>query len=227
MTTKCRQFAMECARDAFNADGSQDGDSAEFMESLMCTAGEFENASESEFEVGSDTENQFEEPDFQEEAGELDSFDMESYMAERERIEKATGATPCVKLADHYMGEGGRFLEEWDSVLEKLENQDGALTDAIEVIGWYLFQLSVKLRRAINGKLEGDLDFMEDVFGSTKVVLVGADRSLKSWQLVSERLPADKKDAVDPVISVLKNLIHEIEAEVPEARSFKRPGLDD
>lgn len=218
MTTRCRQYAMECTRDAFNADGSNDGDSAEFMESLICAAGEFESNSEGDFEA--ETENHEAESDFED-------FDMEEYMAERDRIDRATSETPCVKLADRYMATGSRWLEEWDILLEKLNENCPEILDSTDVISWYLMQIPVKLRRAINGKIEDDIDFMEDVYGSAKVVLIGADRSLEAWQKIKQALPEDKRDSVAPVIEHLREVIDSTEAAIPEARQFKRPGLDD
>lgn len=223
MTVKCRQYAMECARDAFNADGSNDGDSAEFMEALMNTSAQFEG----EAEAVADAEWVYDEMESGLGAGdEGEDFDMEAYMEEREKIEKATASTRCVRLADRYMGEAGRWLEEWEVLVDQLHDDDGELAEAVEVISWYIFQLSVKLRRAIHGKLEADEDFMDDVYGSAKVALIGADRSLFAWQLVQKRLPADRRDSVDLVIQLLKSLIQETEIEIPEARAFKRPGLD-
>ena len=155
-----------------------------------------------------------------------DDFDMEAYMEEREKIEKATASTRCVRLADRYMGEAGRWLEEWEVLVDRLHDDDGELAEAVEVISWYIFQLSVKLRRAIHGKLEADEEFLDDVYGSAKVALIGADRSLSSWKLVQSRLPANRRDSVELVIQLLESLIQETEMEVPEARAFKRPGLD-
>jgi hypothetical protein len=218
---------MECTRDAFNADGSNDGDSAEFMESLMCVAGEFEN--QSEIEANPEFENGFEEPDVDPESGDadFDEFDMAAYMAERERIEKATAETKCVKSADKYMSEGGRWLEEWDILIDQIRPNSDEVTDAVEVISWYLFQLSVKLRRAVSGKIEADFEYMDDVYGSAKVVLIGADRSLEAWKTIRKHLPENKRDSVEPVIELLVRMIKNTEAEIPEARPFKRPGFDD
>ncbi len=225
MTARCRQYAMECTRDAFNADGSCDGDSAEFMEALMCTADRFEEQAMDERETADFFEPSFE--FFEDDEGDEEDGDMEAFIRERDRLERATGGTYCVRLTDRYMGEGGRWLEEWESLVDALEDRDGELSDAVEVIGWYLFQLSVKLRRAVNGKLEDETYFRDDVCGSAKVVLIGADRSLAAWRLIRARLPREQRDSVDPVIDLLVRVIAETEREIPGARAFKRPGFDD
>lgn len=224
MTTRCRQYAIECTRDAFNADGSNDGDNVDFMESLIYTAGEFESGDSgdvSEFGYGDmNVDSDTSEPDFEE-------IDMDDYLAEREAIERAVGETECVKIVDLYMAGGTCWLDEWDILLEELQKDNEATLDAEEVIRWDLFQLPVQLRRAVSGKIEGDFEFEEDVFGSAKVVLLGADRSLAAWKVVREALPEEKRDSVADVIHHLERLVKSIELEIPEARSFKRPGFDD
>lgn len=218
---------MDCTRDAFNADGSRDGDNTEFMESLMCAAGEFEN--QAELEENAEFENGFDEvdSDLDPTDSEFNEFDMDAYMAERERIERATSETVCVKAADHYMMEGGRWLEEWDILVEQLAEDSDEISDALEVVSWYLFQLTVKLRRAVSGKIEAEYDYMDDVYGSAKVVLIGADRSLDAWLKIQRALPAGQRDSLDNVIDILRDMIAFTEAEIPEARPFKRPGFDD
>ncbi len=227
MTTKCRQYAIECTQDAFNADGSHDGDSPEFMEALMGLASEFENEAEIENRAEFEYETKSEEADFESFESDFEDFDMDAYIQERERINQVTSQTACVKVADQYRIEGGRWLEEWFPLTDQLKNNSYEIADALEVINWYLFQLSVKLRRAINGKIEDEFDFMDDVYGSAKVVLIGADRSLASWQTIQYALPDKKRNSLEPVLKILKELIRSTEAEIPEARGFKRPGFDD
>ncbi len=229
MTTRCRQYAMECARDAFNADGSQDGDSIEFMESLICVADSFEAKGIDEELAAAEEDASFSAAEYSDDDDpeEEDEYDMEAYLLERDRIERETATTKCVQLADHYMSEGSRWFDEWDILLSLLDDSDGAVTDATEVVRWYLFQLAVKLRRAINGKLDDEMECREDMLGSAKVVLVGADSSLQAWELLQSRMPEDKADAISPILAVLRQLVVETEAEVPDARDFVRPGLDD
>lgn len=229
LSANCRQYAMECARDAFNADGSNDGDSAEFMESLMCLPTPEEgDASGSSTDSGIDHDEAESDSSF---TTEYEEFDADEYIAERERIDRQTKSTPCVKLADQYMGDARRWLDEWEVLLEEIEiKNDSAgviLPEAREVIDWYLFQIPTKLRRAIHGKLRGDSYMIDDVNGSAKVVLIGIDKSLVAWKSLRSQLPEGQQNAVDPVIQLLARLCEEIEYEIPDARGFKRPGFDD
>ena len=213
MTTKCRQYAMECARDAFNADGSNEGDSYEFMESLL-------NFPEVETIEESPEENKFS----PEPSEEIDELDFDEYMQKQEEIDRQTRSTPCVKLADHYMSEGTRWLDEWESLVHEQEDDaHNSLGDALEIINWYLFQMSTKLRRAVNGKIGRSEFLQDDVHGSAKVVLLGAEKSRTAWRTLQSFLPEDNRDAVSPVLTVLNELIVEIDLEIPQARSFKRP----
>lgn len=227
MTTRCRQYAMECARDAFNADGSQDGDSSEFMEALLCLPDEPKSLDDYSEDSEDETVFEIEEASADLE-NDIDDFDVDEYMAEREKAERQTSSTPCVKLADRYMGDGTRWLDEWEILLDQLdEKHEADVKDACEVIGWYVFQIPTKLRRAINGHLRQESYLEDDVNGSAKVVLIGCDNSLEAWLKLQKCLPTENRDAIDPLVRMLRELILEIEKELPKARDFKRPGFED
>ena len=134
MTIKCRQYAMEGARDAFNADGSQDGDSYEFMESLL-------NLPEPESsEEDADTDRNMFTP---EPSSEIEELDFAEYMKQQEEIDRQTQSTACVSLADHYMSEGTRWLDEWESlVAEQDDDAQNSLANAQEIINCCLLYTS-------------------------------------------------------------------------------------
>lgn len=229
MSVRCRQYAMECARDAFNADGSNDGDSAEFMEALMCfpDSEEDENQATDESAIAEATSFEVQEVYNDDDSDEFDDFDADAYMAERERIDQLAKATPCVKLADRYMTDARRWLDEWELLLDQIEEGEDQIEEARDVIGWYVFQIPTKLRRAINGKIRDQSYMIDDVNGSAKVVLIGVDNSLAAWKNLQLLLPEENQNAVDPLIELLNNLCQEIECDLPDARDFKRPGFDD
>jgi hypothetical protein len=56
-------------------------------------------------------------------------------------------------------------------------------------------------------------------------VLVSIDRSMMAWETMIEHYPEKLDDVLD-LLSLLSRLRREMEAVFPEARSFKRPGLD-
>ncbi len=108
------------------------------------------------------------------------------------------------------------------------------ISDAIDVIRWYQYQIHVKLDRAIQSASDEaadtdpqDMDpFPKDSDGSAKVALIGTDRSLLAWNVLSSRLPIRKEDSID-LIRMLDSIRKRTEMHFPDARSFVRPGFDD
>jgi hypothetical protein len=104
--------------------------------------------------------------------------------------------------------------------------------NAVSVIRWYQFQISVKLMRALNGVImeaEENLlwnDLQRDSDGSAKVSLIGIDQSIAAWGCMLENFPSKENSILDLLV-FLERLRKDIEAEFPNARSFKRPGFDD
>ena len=100
----------------------------------------------------------------------------------------------------------------------------------IEVTRWYHYQIHVKLRRAIHGKLEDDDEpddeFPKDSDGSAKVALIGLDRSIAAWGKMLSFFP-DKEDETFKLLVLLERLRRITEKEFPDARSFVRAGFDD
>jgi len=109
-------------------------------------------------------------------------------------------------------------------------NKD-AVEDAVSVIRWYQFQISVKLMRALNGVImeAGDElwnDDQKDSDGSAKVSLIGIDHSIGAWGSLLKNYPVEENTILDMLV-YLERLRKDIEKEFPDARSFKRPGFDD
>ena len=105
------------------------------------------------------------------------------------------------------------------------------LRDALEVIPYYMSQIYIKLMRAQSNRREDDAwfeenDFPKDSDGSAKVALIGIDNSIRAWEVILHHLPT-QEEAILPILSILTNLRHQVEAEFPDARAFKRPGFDD
>ncbi len=105
------------------------------------------------------------------------------------------------------------------------------IEDAISVIRWYQFQISVKLMRALNGVImeEGDelwRDERRDSDGSAKVSLLGIDHSLAAWGCLLNSYPTEENTILDMLV-LLEKLRKDIEKEFPNARAFIRPGFDE
>ncbi|MGB5746440.1 MAG: hypothetical protein WBM69_05630 [Desulfobacterales bacterium] len=101
----------------------------------------------------------------------------------------------------------------------------------MEVIRWYQHQIYVKLRRALHSAhdeaTEDDLDdYPKDSDGSTKVSLIGMDRSISAWGKIIKNFP-DEEDSILGIIAHLDRLRRRTETEFPDARAFVRPGFDE
>ncbi len=104
------------------------------------------------------------------------------------------------------------------------------ISDAIEIIGWYQWQIHVKLERAVQSvSTEESLDFDEfpkDSDGSAKVALIGIDRSMSAWKVLLTDFPGQTKQILN-FIKMLEHIKNGVETQFPDARDFIRPGFDD
>jgi hypothetical protein len=115
-----------------------------------------------------------------------------------------------------------------DSVgtLERGDPRDAS--DPVAVISWFCSLNASKIHRALTGltEFDGDREFPPDHEGAAKVALLGIDRSLAAWrQLVAERRVSEAH--ARPCLEELEWLRAQLEAAIPEARRFVRPGFDE
>jgi len=66
----------------------------------------------------------------------------------------------------------------------------------------------------------------KDSDGSTKVALIGMDRSISAWGEILKFFPDQEKNILG-IIAHLDRLRKSTEAEFPDARAFVRPGFDE
>ena len=110
---------------------------------------------------------------------------------------------------------------------ELIDSRKIELDDAIEVIHWYMFQIDVKLRRALLTLMEEDEELSyEERNGSAKVALIGLDRSLEAWNVLLNMIKDRQKSILD-LITLLNRIKLIAEKQFPQARNFIRPGLDE
>ena len=105
------------------------------------------------------------------------------------------------------------------------------INDAIDVIHWYSPQIWVKMMRALSGRFEGEEwqdenGFPRDSDGSSKVALIGIDRSIAAWGVLKNHFP-EKNDFFLKLLLHLDKLRRKIEKEFPNARKFIRAGFDE
>ena len=123
------------------------------------------------------------------------------------------------------------FDEQRESITVSLPNHYQQLdvetiTDAIEVIKWYQYQISVKLSKALFGKSMDEMEEKEGYNGSAKVALIGIDRSIGAWNVLLSGFSTEE-DSILNILVCLGRLRNSVEREFPHARGFVRPGFDE
>ena len=118
-----------------------------------------------------------------------------------------------------------------DSTQSAPDEDTITLVDSVEVIRWYQHQIYVKLRRALHSAhheaTDDDLDdYPKDSDGSSKVSLIGMDRSISAWGKIIKNFP-DEEDSILGITAYLDRLRRRTETEFPDARAFVRPGFDE
>ena len=177
----------------------------------------------------------------------LDSLDLEDSQDLEDPLEEKS----VVHIASHMAKSYIDTVEKWfnenvyifeddarqmaaahvaDSSESQLQEDTVSLIDSVEVIRWYQHQIYVKLKRAIHSSQNEDFEiqngFPKDSDGSTKVALIGMDRSISAWGKMTKYFP-DQKENILNIINHLDRLRRQTEKKFPAARAFVRPGFDD
>jgi hypothetical protein len=105
---------------------------------------------------------------------------------------------------------------------------DSTASDPATIILRYAPLNASKIHRALTGlaAFDGDRECPPDHEGSAKVALLGLDRSLEAWrQLAAEHRVVES--VARPCIDELSWIKAHLEAAIPCARAFVRPGFDE
>jgi hypothetical protein len=176
----------------------------------------------------------------------LDTIDTEEEQAESSFEEKSV-----VHMTTHLAKSYISMTNDWfDANVYIDEDEEGAfeaisapdltgstpredarpLIDAVDVIRWYQHQIYVKLHRAFHSSRDEEFeilnDFPKDSDGSTKVALIGMDRSISAWGEILKFFPYQEEKILG-IIAHLDRLRNLTETEFPDARAFVRPGFDE
>jgi hypothetical protein len=121
----------------------------------------------------------------------------------------------------------GRQAADWLSSQRRVERRPP--DDALGVVTWFHRMIGSKVDRAMHGLRDAAVVMVEDLHdaeGSAKVALLGSERSRAAWiDLVGEGRIATVEAA--PFVDALTSIIDDLEALVPGARRFVRPGFDE
>jgi hypothetical protein len=165
---------------------------------------------------------------------------MDIKLNEIERFEIIRDAKNYIRLAEHWLKSEEKSLSERRQILNNIDamnlqqpkslEQTFKITDASEIIQWYIVQILVKLERALYSRFDEtidlDDDFQKDSDGSAKVALIGIDRSIAAWGRLYNYFD-ESEDKILNILLHLTKLRDNIELEFPNARSFVRIGFDD
>lgn len=152
---------------------------------------------------------------------------------------------PIAQLSQRYLRTSGEWLRSEANLLETAGEQQlrvvemgireyddalatlNTLKDAWEMIKWYRTLIPVKAMSALRVLSDPTTDpHLNDYYlGKAKLVLVCIDQSLRAWQTMLDSYPEKTDEALD-ALSLLSRMRREMETLFPDARGFKRPGLD-
>ena len=222
-TSRCRSFALE--QELRSGKKSSDETNELFWEYIDSSVPDG-----LEFLVDDEDEN-----DVFEFTGYGPELDDKLNMLNAENHPCAIIASGYARMATDWFESSDRFKEFYpadetitQSSAAAPDSDTALLKDAVDIIHWYNHFIYVKLIRAISGisedELEGDDDH-SDALGSTKVALIGIDRSIGAWGIMLKAVP-EQKDAIIRIIASLAGLRRRVEETFPSARDFIRPGLD-
>ena len=177
--------------------------------------------------------------------------EKESSLAEHRAHQKEAQESPIAVQAKNYTNLAKKWMDASREKLLEKENQmnqalllnlpgddpekeAAALTDAIEVISWYLYQIFVKVSRAYNSRREelqyinepDDEEFPKDSDSSAKIALIGINSSIAAWTTFLQAFP-DSEESLLEILSCLTKLKRMVEEEFPNAPYFIRPGFED
>jgi hypothetical protein len=187
--------------------------------------------------------------------------DLEPWNSDADEFERIADRDPLAKFAIDYGHRVHDWLKQhdprWTSAEETAESPPESpdavsLNDALEIIGWYSFQIGVKLSRAISGERElrdygvygpdddaepdpvDEIDEIASVMkdtarmernGSAKVSLIGVERSLGAWTILRSHYP-DQVGAIREFQRMLGRIRRTIDERIPGARTLQRPGFE-
>lgn len=151
---------------------------------------------------------------------------------------------PLARRAEEYAGLVEAWFKDHQEIVERKQEELQSIhaagvpgrtplhdaeeiDDAFQVIGWYQYQIGIKLMRALSTEPEIDEEAAAtDSAGSAKVALIAIDRSLIAWTRLREHF-SEEEDRILDTLVLLDRLRRAMESEFPNARKFKRPGFDD
>lgn len=121
----------------------------------------------------------------------------------------------------------GELIFEEKELYPELKDSNPMLYDALQVIYFYVFFISIKLYRALSDINGFDNDEMQaDANGSAKIALIAIDRMMAAWSAAMENMK-EHEDDILKFLTDLAEIRSLTEDTFPTARDFIRSGFDE
>lgn len=177
------------------------------------------------------------------EAAKKQGIDLDSLPDEEVQMPDP-GNHSLVQTASAYSKEASVFLKRLSDTIQKegvdltkrvsyipsAENDKQMLIRVVssyDTIMWYHTLIPVKIRRALQSKMEDEDEFSrEDALVSAKIAYIGIMRSLQSLRLIYE-WDEELQDTALTLLAKIEQLRKGIDNEFPDHHGFKRPIFDD
>lgn len=119
------------------------------------------------------------------------------------------------ELSELYGAESNNWLEKNELSL-KDNNKNTDITDALDVIRYYQYFISLKVKKSF----ESDID---EKLIQLKLAEVAASRSISAWYIIFK---ATGSGDIGKIIGILKSILILLDESNPELKSFYRPYFD-
>jgi len=118
-------------------------------------------------------------------------------------------------------------IKEKLAALEIVAKRDFlALTDAFEVLKWFMHFIAVKFSRAVMQPFEDTPEGRYDNNGSAKIAIIAVNRTVDALTIILNIMP-EHEDQLLTALVRLARIKKRALKDFPEAMDFKRPGFDD
>lgn len=155
--------------------------------------------------------------------------EMAEFGRSEDERRKRLDASPLYRMSRQFT----RLAITWIQANAAFERHtDPILREAFEIVCWDSSLLTVKLRRALDGRDQferheeyGDDDpIQNDWNGSAKVALISIQRSAEAWSALGTALGDAAAASLGDALGRLRRATVD---QFPDAMRFKRPGFDD
>lgn len=212
-TERCRVFADERSHALDDSDDPM-GDALRIVSESFAEAKEM--LIEKAEEMGIDLDEAMNDPE------------IEEWM---QRSRETVDSEEASKLAWQYSLETRSLLENPETWVGDAD-EDPMIAHTLEVLGYYLFSVGVKVKSSFNAALDDDgyydreqiADTQSYANGTAKATLIIVERSILGWMYL---LNEQNAEIVRPVIERLEKIRDLLETKFPNAREFIRPGFDE